>query len=211
MRMRKKPWAKPLLTQANTPLIHDPTHYKGQWKQAFKKTTLHVEIGAGKGDYWIAMAKKHPNTCWIAIEKDETASAIAIKKILDTPLDNVGWVFADAKDLPLWFELGEIDVLHLNFSDPWPKKGHHKRRLSSESFIKMYESVVAKEIVLKTDNLELFEYSNEMFNNGNWDCVSIDHDFRKTTQDDPITAYEQRFMDLNQPIYRCIWRKKHEN
>lgn len=206
--MRKKPWAKTLLQQTNTPLIHDVVSYKGKWKQSFNKTHCAVEIGAGKGDYWIAMAQKLPDTLWIAIEKDETASAMAIKKAMDISNTNMAWIFKDAAMMDSWFDPLEIDDLYLNFSDPWPKKGHHKRRLSSQHFINLYQQLVKHQVILKTDNKDLFDYSCEMFAQGDWDCISLDLDFRKTLQDDPITAYEQKFMDLNQPIYRANWRKK---
>ena len=210
MRIRKKQWVEPFLKQDHRSYIKEPSLHLGKWKQLANKKRLHVEIGAGKGDYWIEMSKLYPECCWVAIEKDMTVAAVALKKSLQFELDQSYMIIGDAKDMPLWFDAEEIDVLHLNFSDPWPKHGHRNRRLSSQQFIDIYKGLLTKdgEIILKTDNQTLFEYSLLMFAQDSFVLEDVSVDFRKDDHpEDVITEYEQRFIDLNQPIYRAKWRK----
>ncbi len=210
MRIRKKQWVEPFLQQDLASYVKDPTAFLGQWKQNSNKNKLHVEIGAGKGDYWIGMSQLYPDYCWVAIEKDMTVAAVALKKSLQYELDHAYLIIGDAKEMPQWFAQQEIDVLHLNFSDPWPKKGHRNRRLSSQFYIDIYKSLLVKDgqIILKTDNQLLFEYSLLMLTNDQFVLEDVSVDFRREDHpEDTITEYEQRFIDLNQPIYRAIWRK----
>jgi tRNA (guanine-N7-)-methyltransferase len=215
MRIRKKKWVEPFLEEEHQAYIKQPSNYKGTWKEAFNKSRMHVEIGAGKGDYWLTMASMYPDCLWLAVEKEKTVGAVAIRKSYQVELDNVKMILEDAKHVDQWFAPGEIDVLHLNFSDPWPKKGHKNRRLSSDSFIPIYEKLLASdgEIRMKTDNEQLFEFSLLMFAQHKFTLVDVSVNFRnplkkQTQQDqDAISEYEQRFIDLNQPIYRAVWRK----
>lgn len=211
MRMRKLPWAEEYIRQADI-VIKEQTKYKGTWKQKLSCTQLHVEIGCGKGDYLLHMSEKDMENGWIGIEKDSNVMAIAARKYDRKPQQNqnVAFLLGDAQALQEWFDIGEIDVLHLNFSDPWPKKRAHKKRLSHASFITMYREVLAQngEIQMKTDNSSLFEFSLLQFQEGGWYLHDISVDYRRTQHDeDAVTEYEQRFMDLNQPIYRAVWKK----
>ena len=138
--------------------------------------------------------------------------AIAVRKYdrQPQPSQNIAFLLGDAQALQEWFEVGEIDVLHLNFSDPWPKKRAHKKRLSHASFIAMYRQVLSEngEIQMKTDNSSLFEFSLLQFQEGGWYLHDISVDYRRISHDeDAVTEYEQRFMDLQQPIYRAVWKK----
>ncbi len=210
MRIRKKQWVESFLQQDHPTFIKEPKKLKGKWKTHSKKPMLHVEIGAGKGDYWIFMAQKYPDRCWVAVEKETTVAAVAIRKSLQFKLDQAYMIIGDAIDAEHWFADQEIDVLHLNFSDPWPKKGHSKRRLSSKQFIDIYTKLLADDgkIIMKTDNGTLFEYSLVMFNKEGFRLEEVWVDFRKQDHpEDVISEYEQRFIDLDQPIYRAIWRK----
>ncbi len=210
MRIRKKQWVEPFLEQDLQSYVKEPSSFRGKWKHHAKKNRLHVEIGAGKGDYWIEMSKLYPDCCWVAIERDMTVAAVALRKSLQFDLDQSYMIIGDAKDTPLWFEAEEIDVLHLNFSDPWPKRSHRNRRLSSQQFIDIYKVLLAKdgEIILKTDNQTLFEYSLLMFAQDSFVLEDVSVDFRREEHlEDVITEYEQRFIDLKQPIYRARWRK----
>jgi len=210
MRMRNKPWALDFLSEQ--PRVHfDPCDYKGNWLKKTGFSKLCVEIGSGKGDYASAMAKLQPDVLWIAIEKDKNVSAVANKKIATLEIMNLHWIVGDAVNLENWFAEGEIDVIHLNFSDPWPKKHHTKRRLTSEGFIErmLKCSNETLEIKFKTDNVKLFEYTMIMWENYPLQLTEFSVDYRREAHpEDAITEYEQHFMDLNQVIYRAVWRKK---
>ncbi len=211
MRMRKLPWAEEYIRQADI-VIKEQSKYKGTWKQKLSCTMLHVEIGCGKGDYLLRMSEKDTESGWIGIEKDTNVMAIAVRKYdrQPQPSQNIAFLLGDAQALQEWFEVGEIDVLHLNFSDPWPKKRAHKKRLSHATFIAMYRQVLSEngEIQMKTDNSSLFEFSLLQFQEGGWYLHDISVDYRRISHDeDAVTEYEQRFMDLQQPIYRAVWKK----
>ncbi len=210
MRMRNKPWAMSFLRSMPHTLVEDPKSWASQWKKKLGCSLLHVEIGSGKGDYWSSMAHMHPEHGWVAVEKDRNVAATSLKKHFDNLLPTMALIVQDAKDIKEWFAQGEIDVLHLNFSDPWPKKGHSKRRLSHSEFLKEYWRLLTDEgeIVMKTDNAGLFEYSCVQLSHFGFILADMSVNFRASDHpEDAITEYEQRFMELNQPIYRAVWRK----
>jgi len=210
MRMRKKPWAGPYLEKAPQ-VVENPAENKGRWAQILTHSDLHVEIGSGKGDYCLQMAALYPDSAWIAIERDPSASAVALKKGDGVLPSNMLWIVAEAAALSEWFEEGEISVLHLNFSDPWPKKPHAKRRLTSPVFMPVYLTLLKPEgeIRLKTDNAGFFEYSVLQCEGYPLTMTDFSVDFRRIAQPlDAISEYEARFMGLGQPIYRAVWRKR---
>lgn len=128
MRMRKLPWAEEYIQNASI-VLHDKETNKGKWKETLCCENLHVEIGTGKGDYWITMGCKQTDCGWIGIEKNTNVAALAVRKYQEREEvhPNMMFIHGDAEELENWFEKGEIDVLHLNFSDPWPKKRAHKK------------------------------------------------------------------------------------
>lgn len=211
MRMRKLPWAEDFLKEQEV-VIKEPSTYAGKWKQLLNKDVLHVEIGTGKGDYWILMSQKQPENGWIGIEKNNNVAALAVRKYtkLEAPMNNVAFINDDAENIQNWFEKGEVDVIHLNFSDPWPKKRAHKKRLSNEKFIRQYADILNEdgEIQMKTDNSSLFEYSVIEFQKCGWFLHDFSVDFRRSEHDeDAISEYERKFMEKGQPIYRAVWKK----
>ena len=218
MRMRKLPWAEDFLKEQEV-VIKEPSTYAGKWKQILNKEVLHVEIGTGKGDYWILMSQKQPENGWIGIEKNNNVAALAVRKYtkLEEAMSNVAFINDDAENISDWFEKGEVDVIHLNFSDPWPKKRAHKKRLSNEKFIRQYADILNDdgEIQMKTDNSSLFEYSVIEFQKCGWFLHDFSVDFRRNEHDeDAISEYERKFMEKGQPIYRAVWKKypiKNEN
>lgn len=125
MRMRKLPWAEEYLQDAEV-VIKDPSQLKGRWRTLVHGEKLHLEIGCGKGDYWNQMAKRYPQDGWIAIEKNVSVAGIAVRKFdqQEGDLSHMRFIWGDAQSLEEWFDRGEIDVIHLNFSDPWPKNAH---------------------------------------------------------------------------------------
>lgn len=210
MRMRKVKWAVEYLP-ISTKRIASPEKQVGKWKELLNTDVLHVEIGCGKGNYSIEMAKKYPTEGFIAVEKNESAAGIAAKKIDEENLDNLCLIHGDADKISTWFEKGEIDVIHLNFSDPWPKKRYAKRRLSSKTFLDQYKELLSStgSIQMKTDNSSLFEYSVLMFLQSGFVMQEISVDYRRDVHDeDAITEYEQKFMDEGQPIYRVVFTKQ---
>ena len=207
--MRKKKWAEPYLEEHSSFAFRDPIEMKGKWKEVLSCEKLHVEIGCGKGDYFNTMAEMYPETGWVAIEKDVSAAAVACKKSLEEYVNNnrKRMIVNDASNLLEWFEKREIDVIHLNFSDPWPKKYTHKRRLSSKKFLEMYQVLLSVNgyIRMKTDNKDLFESSIIYFLENGFTLTELSVDYRRQKHDeDAITEYERRFMELGQPIYLLI-------
>lgn len=210
MRMRNLPWAKQYLKEHDY-VISNPTEMKGKWKQHLNRDILHVEIGCGKGDYFTKMGLQHSEYGWVAIEKNHSVAAVAMKKfdLITEEKKHMALIQDDASAIESWFGEKEIDVIHLNFSDPWPKRRAHKKRLSSHSFIKQYAKILADdgEIQMKSDNKDLFEYSILEFQNYGWYLHEFSVDFRRNESDDVISEYERRFMNLGQPIYRAVWKK----
>lgn len=211
MRMRKLPWAEDFLKEQSV-VVEDPTTYKGKWKSLLSCDELHVEIGTGKGDYWTKMAQLYSEYGWIGIEKNTNVAALAVRKFsnMDGKKEHMRYINKDAKDLQTWFDEHEVDVIHLNFSDPWPKKRAHKKRLSNVSFIEQYATILKEdgELQMKTDNSSLFEYSVLEFQKANWYLHEFSVDYRRDEHDeDVITEYEHRFMEKGQPIYRAVWKK----
>lgn len=210
MRMRKKKWAMPYL-EANTDfVIFQPESNKGNWKKILNKDILHIEIGCGKGDYFIQMSNMYPDEGWLAIEKDYNCAAVAAKKALENRPDNALMIAHDAANINEWFLDEEVDFIHLNFSDPWPKSKNSKRRLSHSNFLQQYFKILNKngKIILKTDNKKFFEYSLIEFTNFGYKLENVWVDFRDEDHpEDAISEYEAKFMALGQPIYRAIFSK----
>lgn len=209
MRMRRLPWAAEYV-QSSPSRIDDPAAFAGQWKSRFPFKSLHLEIGCGKGGYSRDMAALYPNEMFVAIEKNESAAGMAAKKFDEAHLNNLRLIYGDGQDLSAWFEPGELDVIHLNFSDPWPKKRNAKRRLSAPSFLEQYARVLSNngQLVMKTDNPSLFEYSLLEVLKAGFILEEISVDYRREDHpEDPMTEYEQKFHAAGQPIYRAVWRK----
>lgn len=209
MRVRKVKWAQEFLENQEV-IVKEPQNYAGHWKELIPCEELHVEIGSGKGDYWIKMSEMYPQMGWIGIEKNESIAALALKKVENQSFLNRRFIVQDASNITEWFGENEIDVIHLNFSDPWPKKRNGKRRLTHANFLKRYDKMLSHEgkIIMKTDNRKLFEFSILEFQNNGYHCVDISLDYRSEIHDeDAITEYENKFMAKGNPIYRGIWQK----
>lgn len=211
--MRKKPWANDMIAQRTDCVIYEPAAMAGKWAESSGLQTVVVEIGAGKGDYWIGMGNMHQDELWIAVEKDTSAAAVALKKSIDNTGSNMKFIVDDAAEISSWFNENEVDRIHLNFSDPWPKKAHSKRRLTYGSFLNDYSRILKDKgtIVMKTDNQKLFEFSLVSFADTKFRLTDVSVDFRREEHnEDTITEYENRFMSLNQPIYRAVWQLNKE-
>lgn len=215
MRMRKKKWADPYMESHSHLIYKDPVALKGKWHTLLQCSQLHVEIGMGKGDYLNAMASLYPEEGWVGVERDHSAAAMAIRKAVEeTSADfhNKRMICGDAADLSSWFAQGEVHVIHLNFSDPWPKTYTHKRRLSSKRFLEIYRTLLDEEgmIRMKTDNQGLFSDSVLYFQQNGFILTEFSLNYRaKAHEEDALTEYERRFMELGQPIYQlCAMKRK---
>lgn len=182
-------------------------NFKGRWRDYFKNDNpIYIEIGMGKGKFIIENAIKNPNINYIGIEKYDSVIAKGLLKIPEG-LNNLCMIRADALNIEDLFN-HEVDTIFLNFSDPWPKKRHHLRRLSSEVFLKKYENIFRenKHILMRTDNRDLFTYSLISFSTHGYKLIDISLDLHSDNMPEITTEYEDRFSKKNMPIYfvECI-------
>lgn len=193
-------------------LLENPNIYKGRWKELFGNSNqVYLEIGMGKGDFLLELATKNPDINYIGLEKFPSVIVVAMDKIAKTNLKNIKLICMDASNLNDVFDKNEIDKIYLNFSDPWPKYRHTKRRLTFQLFLKIYENILKNDstIEFKTDNRKLFEFSLISFNQNNWEFLNLSFDLHNDFNTNEIakTEYEKRFIELNQPIYFVEVRK----
>ncbi|WP_082233555.1 tRNA (guanosine(46)-N7)-methyltransferase TrmB [Halobacillus massiliensis] len=207
MRLRNKPWADDFMRENDNIVIQNTFDYKGNWQEAFnKKQPLHLEIGSGKGQFISGMGKQHPEFNFIGVERVKSVIVGALKKVLDAETENVRLVNEDAEDLRDMFAENEVDHLYLNFSDPWPKNRHEKRRLTYHAFLEQYEAILKDngKITFKTDNRGLFEYSLASFSQYGMIIEEVSLDLHSLEDDlNIMTEYEEKFSAKGQPIYRC--------
>ena len=186
-------------------LILDPLEYKGNYQKLFNNTNpIYIEIGMGKGNFIIENAKKYPDINFIGIEKYDSVIVRAIEKLEQLELPNLKLIRIDANNIVDVFDK-EIDLIYLNFSDPWPKARHEKRRLSSHEFLKKYDSIFKnkKNIIMKTDNRKLFEFSIMSYTSYGYSINEISLDLYKDDITNNIpTEYEMKFNELGFPIYK---------
>lgn len=190
-------------------VIKNIESYKGKYKTIFNNDNpVHIEIGMGKGNFIIGMAKQNPNINFIGIEKYDSVLVRALEK-LDEEISNLRFIRMDATEIENVF-YKEIDTIYLNFSDPWPKNRHEHRRLSSNTFLKRYDNLFKKEknIIMKTDNRKLFEFSIISFTNYGYKIYDISLDmYNDDIKYNVQTEYEKKFHDKGFPIYKIIVKK----
>jgi tRNA (guanine-N7-)-methyltransferase len=214
MRQRNKPWAKDKMNEYPQYVIAGPEQHKSNWASVFsEKQPLHIEIGTGKGRFITGMAKANPDINYIGIELQNSVLVTALDKLIEAELPNLKLMNVNAEDLENYFDKGEVERVYLNFSDPWPKKRHEKRRLTYDSFLRIYENILVDEgeIHFKTDNQGLFEYSLTSFSKYGLllNYVSLDL-HRSEFEGNIMTEYEEKFSNKGNRIYRCEvqYRKK---
>ena len=179
-------------------LVKSPRENKGNWNKVFNNdNNIEVEIGMGKGKFIIEKAIQNPNINFIGIEKYDSPLVSAVKKLEELEINNLKLICLDALGIEEVFD-HEIDKIYLNFSDPWPKKRHAKRRLTSSIFLNKYESLFKdeKHIEMKTDNDDLYDYSSESFIENGYDIVKTDTNYLDTIR----TEYEDKFISLGKNI-----------
>ena len=181
-----------------------PNENKSKWNKVFgNNNPIHIEIGMGKGDFIIESAIRYPNINFIGIEKYSSVLARAIEKLHDKELSNLRLIRMDANFIEDVFDK-EIDTIYLNFSDPWPKKRTAKRRLSSDVFLDKYKNLFKKDynIIMKTDNMNLFEYSLESFSRNGYILEKVSLDLHSSDIENNIeTEYEKKFVAKGNKIY----------
>jgi tRNA (guanine-N7-)-methyltransferase len=207
MRLRNKPWAKDKLAQYPQYVISSPESFKGKWQSLFEKNQpLHVEIGTGRGRFITGMAKANPHINYIGIELQESVLVKALDRLLEDELPNLKLLNVNAKDITNIFEKGEVERIYLNFSDPWPKKRHEKRRLTYKDFLQQYEQILVKngEVHFKTDNQGFFEYSLMSFSQYGLLLKWVSLDLHNSDFEGNImTEYEEKFSKKGNRIYRA--------
>ena len=183
-------------------LVKSPDEYKGKWHDNFVNSNnpIHLEIGMGKGKFIYEMAKNNPDINFIGMEKFDNVIARAIKKMPEM-LPNLLLINTDALNLASIFD-HEIDVLYLNFSDPWPKKRHANRRLTSPVFLQIYDNIFKDDnvIIQKTDNIALFAYSLSSLSTYGYTLKEVSLDLANTDIPNVTTEYEEKFQNLGTKI-----------
>lgn len=182
----------------------------GRWQEIFgNEQPIHIEIGMGKGKFLYTMAKLHPDINYVGIEKYSSVLLRAIQKMEEEELPNLKFIRMDAENIDQVFGSKEVDKIYLNFSDPWPKDRHAKRRLPSRQFLARYDLILKKEghLEFKTDNRALFDYAVEELKPAGWqaDVITYDlHGDQKLMQDNVMTEYEEKFSVQGNPICKYV-------
>ncbi|HBL1912340.1 TPA: tRNA (guanosine(46)-N7)-methyltransferase TrmB [Enterococcus faecium] len=206
MRVRNRPGAAEMLAAHPSFVISDPTLWKGKWNELFENDhPIHIEIGMGKGQFITGMAKAHPEINYIGVEMQVSVVSIALDKLIEQPLPNLKLLHVDGSALTEYFADSEVDQIYLNFSDPWPKKRHEKRRLTYKTFLAVDEQILRPngEIHFKTDNQGLFEYSLASFSQYGMILKQVWLDLHQSQFEGNImTEYEEKFSSKGQRIYR---------
>lgn len=190
----------------------EPAKYRGLWRQEIfgNNRPVHVEIGMGKGQFLLAMAGENPDINYIGIEKYSSVLVRAVEKLDETELLNIRFLRMDAEDLEDFFAPGEIDMIYLNFSDPWPKERHAKRRLTSVNFLEKYQRLLKKggHLQFKTDNRPLFDFSLEQLEEAGWQTEEVSFHLHEhgPAENNVMTEYEEKFYRLGNPICRFYAR-----
>lgn len=209
MRLRNVKGAKEVINSSDY-IIDNYMDYKGNFKSLFgNDNPIHIEIGMGKGDFIIGMALSNPNINFIGIEKFDSVLVRAIQKLDDKDIPNLRLIRMDALHIDEAFSK-EIECIYLNFSDPWPKERHARRRLTSDVFLKKYDLLFKNNcnIIMKTDNRKLFEYSIMSFNNCGYsiDLLSLDL-YKDDLNGNVQTEYEKKFVSNGNIIYKISVHK----
>lgn len=210
MRLRNIPGAEEVVS--NSPYcIQNPTELKGKWHSFFgNENPIHIEVGMGKGKFIMQLAALHPDINYIGIERYTSVLLRAVQKMEEQPLPNIHFLCIDAATLPEIFDKDEVSLIYLNFSDPWPKDRHAKRRLTSREFLARYDQFLKKDghIEFKTDNQDLFTFSlQEIEESPLWklDASTRDlHNDPALNEGNIMTEYEEKFSSMGNPICKLI-------
>ena len=213
MRLKNVPGSKEYIA-ASKFVIHDETERKGKVREYFQNDKpIRIEIGMGKGQFIYELARLNPDINYVGIEKYSSVLLRAIQKMEEEPLDNLIFIRMDAEEITDVFDKDEVDRIYLNFSDPWPKDRHAKRRLESRQFLARYKEILKSKglIEFKTDNNDLFEFALEEINEEDWILVASTRDLHadaKLNEGNIMTEYEAKFSAAGNPINKYILQRR---
>lgn len=204
MRLKNVKNAKNIVNSSNY-IVENPEEHKGNWNKVFDNDKeIYIEIGMGKGDFIIGMAKLYPNINFIGIEMFDSVMARAVQKLEEENIPNLKLIRMDANEIENVFDK-EIDRIYLNFSDPWPKNRHSKRRLTSHTLLSKYDNVFKDEkiIMQKTDNIDLFSFSIESLSTYGYTLKNVTLDLANNPVENNVeTEYEKKFKAIDKKICR---------
>ena len=208
MRLRNIKGSREVIA-TNEFVVQDEETHRGQWKAVFgNENPVHIEIGMGKGQFIMELARRNPNVNYVGIEKYSSVLIRAIEKHSQEDLPNLLFVRMDAEHIAEVFGPEEVDRIYLNFSDPWPKDRHAKRRLTSKEFLARYNQCLKKDgyIQFKTDNRPLFDFTLEQAAEANWQTHEVSYDLHHSeyVEGNIMTEYEERFSAQGNPIHRVV-------
>lgn len=209
MRLRHIKGAEEFIEE-NELVVSHPEEMLGQWQSLFPdRKPLHIEVGMGKGRFIMDMAEAHPDINYIGIERYSSVLLRAVQKLEERQLPNVRFVLMDAAEITSSFAEDEVDQIYLNFSDPWPKDRHAKRRLPSRQFLDKFRQILVPEghIEFKTDNRQLFDFAMEEIEPGGFELLQVTYDLHKDEAmmvGNIMTEYEEKFSSIGNPICKYI-------
>jgi tRNA (guanine-N7-)-methyltransferase len=197
---------------ADTCVLHDPEEQmaqKGHWRELFgNDNPIHIEVGMGKGQFIMTLAAQNPDINYIGIEKYSSVLVRALEKYHNYGGSNIFFLRMDAEDIVDIFDKDEVDRIYLNFSDPWPKDRHAKRRLTSKEYWSRYNQILRPDgqVIFKTDNRDLFDFSLEQVEEAGWHLVNVTFDLHHSEYvvGNVMTEYEERFTAKGNPICRLV-------
>ena len=206
MRMRRMKNLEPRLEAVAEYRIEDPASLRGNWRSLMPSAReLRVEVGCGKGKFTVETAKQEPDVLIIALERVREAMVIGMEQAQRMGLKNVWFVSMDVAEIDQYFAESEIDLLYINFCDPWPRSKNAKRRLTYHTFLEKYRKVIrlGGQIHFKTDNAKLFAWSLEEFEAYHFPVQNVTFDLHANGPVGIMTGYEEKFYQLGTPINRC--------
>lgn len=197
-------------------VIHNPQECRGKWHEVFgNDCPIRIEIGMGKGRFIMDLARMNPQINYVGIEKYSSVLIRGIQKLEADPLPNLYFIRMEAEEITSVFAQGEADRIYLNFSDPWPKDRHAKRRLPSREFLRRYDEILVPEGVIefKTDNHDLFQFALEELEPAGWKILQMTEDLHHNAQmmeGNVMTEYEERFSLKGNPICKYVIARSHD-
>ena len=208
MRLRHIPGAEQMIEDSPY-VIQNPEERKGKWHEVFgNHNPIRIEVGMGKGRFIMELAKANPEINYIGIERYSTVLLKAVQKREQLAITNICFMCIDAKSMADIFDMGEVDRIYLNFSDPWPKDRHAKRRLTSPQFMEVYDKILKKDgtVEFKTDNRGLFDYSLESVPEAGWNILEYTFDLHHSemAEGNVMTEYETKFAAEGKPICKLV-------
>ena len=212
MRLRHIPGSEKEIA-ASPYVVQNPEEKKGRWNEVFgNERPIEIEVGMGKGRFIMELASLHPDINYVGIERYPSVLLRGLQKREGLELDNIFFMCVDAKNLMDIFEPGEVQKIYLNFSDPWPKDRHAKRRLTSEEIMEVYDKILKPDGVVefKTDNKGLFDYSLEAIPGEVWEIKEFTYDLHHSEmgEGNVMTEYEEKFSSKGNPIYKLVAGRK---